>query len=434
LASGSGGAPGGEGGAGGAGGEVTGSSSCPGGAGGGSAGASGASFSGGGGVPAAGGGGGGGYVGGGQGGGAAGDACGDRAGSAGGGGGSSFVAAGITSTIFGGFRRSDGQVSIAYANPITPVKRSYLTLQDQELVVPVASGLLSGTPGPAGDPLTVSVASPPVHGSLTVNDDGSFAYVPGSGYTGADSFTYRVADAAGDYATAQVILTVAVPPMAEISEPVAGGAYAAGQSVWAAFSCSEGAGGFGISSCTDSNGIKTASGGFGHLDTSTVGPHTYTVTALSKDGLTGSTSIDYTVTPKPGSQPPPAESSYETPKPHFGIELSFGAQKESLRELLRTGKLIVTAEVSKAAKVALTGRAKLAVRAKRAVQMKSVEVFKAKTISIGEPSEKYDALTLSKRGREALQDLSKAKLTIAAKATDASGEVARRAVVLTLQR
>jgi hypothetical protein len=105
-----------------------------------------------------------------------------------------------------------------------------------------------------------------------------------------------------------------------------------------------------------------------------------------------------------------------------------------LRELLRTGRLTVTAAVSKAAKVALTGRAKLAVRVKRATQVKSVGVFKAKTISFGEPSETHDALTLSKQGREALQGLSRAKLTIAAKATAASGEVARRTVVLTLQR
>ncbi len=434
LASGSGGPSGGEGGAGGAGGEVIGTSTCPGGASAGGAGAPGGSFAGGGGVSGAGAGGGGGYVGGRQGGGGAGDGCGDRAGSGGGGGGSSFAAAGITATISNGFRRSDGEVSIAYANPITPGKRSYLTLQDQELVVPVGSGLLSGAPGPDGDSLTASVASPPAHGSLTVNDDGSFAYVPTSGYAGGDSFAYRVADTAGDYATAQVSLTIAVPPTAEISAPDAGSTYVAGQSVSTAFSCSEGAGGFGMSSCSDSNGIKTGSGGFGHLDTSTVGPHTYTVTALSKDGLTGSTSIDYTVTPKLESPPPPAEPSSEPPTPLFGIELSLSAQKESLRELLRTGKLTVTAEVSKAAKVVFTGRVKLTVRAKGVPQVKSVEVFKAKTISFGGPGEKHEALTLSKQGREALRSLSKAKLKIAGKATDASAEVASQTVVLTLQR
>ncbi|HWA52749.1 MAG TPA: Ig-like domain-containing protein [Solirubrobacterales bacterium] len=434
LGSGTGGTQGGEGGAGGAAGTVTGTSACPGGAGAGVAGASGGSFAGGGGVPGAGAGGGGGYVGGGQGGGAAGDACGDRAGSGGGGGGSSFTAPGITATISSGFRRSDGQVSIAYANPIAPGSRSYLTSPDQELAVPAGSGLLSGGPGPDGDPLTVSVVSPPAHGSLTIDDDGSFTYAPSQGYTGADSFAYRLADAAGDYATAQVTLTVADSPTAAISAPQAGDTYVVGRAVSTAFSCSEGAGGIGMSSCTDSNGIKTGSGGFGHLDTSTVGSHTYTVTALSKDGLTSSTSIDYAVKPKLESPPPPAEAPYDPPRPLFGIELSLGAQKESLGELLRTGKLTVTAEVSKAAKVALSGRAKIAIRTKRTTQSRTVDVLEAKTIGFGGPGERYVTLALSKQGREALRGLSKAKLTIAAKATDASAEVARRVLVLTLRR
>ncbi len=130
--------------------------------------------------------------------------------------------------------------------------------------------------------------------------------------------------------------------------------------------------------------------------------------------------------------PPPAERSYEPTKPLFGIELTLSAQKESLRELLRTGKLTVTAEVSKAAKVVLTGKTKLTTRTKHVAWAKFVEVFKAKTISFSQAGERQATLTLSKQGREALRGLSKAKLTIAGEAADATDEVARRTVVLTL--
>ncbi|ABC82832.1 Ig-like domain-containing protein [Anaeromyxobacter dehalogenans] len=57
-------------------------------------------------------------------------------------------------------------------------------------------------------PATVTVLAAPAHGSAVANADGTVTYTPAAGWNGTDAFTYQVADADGQIASATVNVTV----------------------------------------------------------------------------------------------------------------------------------------------------------------------------------------------------------------------------------
>jgi hypothetical protein len=120
--------------------------------------------------------------------------------------------------------------------------------------------------------------------------------------------------------------------------------------------------------------------------------------------------------------------------PRRQIALALRIERESLGELMRTGTLRVAASVNEAASVALSGRAKLKVpRARGGTRTKLVPVFAPKTVRFAAAAEGKVALALSKRGREALQSLSRVRLLIAGKARDDAGGTATKTVARTLR-
>ncbi|MFT3705609.1 MAG: Ig-like domain-containing protein [Agriterribacter sp.] len=73
----------------------------------------------------------------------------------------------------------------------------------------IVSGNVSLNDIASGDGGNVySKASDPAHGTVTVHADGTFTYIPASGYYGSDAFTYSLCDADGDCSTATVNITV----------------------------------------------------------------------------------------------------------------------------------------------------------------------------------------------------------------------------------
>jgi hypothetical protein len=138
-------------------------------------------------------------------------------------------------------------------------------------------------------------------------DAGSNALVPNGLTTdvyGANRIQPRLAGRTATVDMGAAELPSVPAPSASITTPASGATYAFGQMVASNFSCSEGSGGPGISSCLDQSGH--ASGG--SVDTSTAGTHTLTVTATSSDGLMGSASVNYTVSPAPTAPTAPTVS------------------------------------------------------------------------------------------------------------------------------
>lgn len=111
--------------------------------------------------------------------------------------------------------------------------------------------------------------------------------------TGSHVFTVTATSQSGRTATASVSYTVAAPPSVSVSSPVSGRRYALGQRVPASFSCSEGAFGPGLASCTGSaaNGAP--------IDTRTLGTHTFAVKAISLDGQSAKRTLTYAVLSPP---------------------------------------------------------------------------------------------------------------------------------------
>ena len=115
------------------------------------------------------------------------------------------------------YKANDGQADSGVAtvtltvtgqnDPPAALDDGYTTAEDTVLNIS-APGVLANDSDVDADPLTAIPVSPPSHGSVTFNADGSFSYAPTGDYFGSDAFTYRANDSAEDSEVATVNITV----------------------------------------------------------------------------------------------------------------------------------------------------------------------------------------------------------------------------------
>jgi Tol biopolymer transport system component len=107
------------------------------------------------------------------------------------------------------------------SDPPLAVNDTFTTTINTPVVIS-APGVLRNDVDPDGDPLTVTPLTTTTYGQLTIQADGSFRYVPATGWSGVDGFTYQIGDGRETSAATVTFLVLAPMSLTRVSRTLQG--------------------------------------------------------------------------------------------------------------------------------------------------------------------------------------------------------------------
>jgi len=133
-----------------------------------------------------------------------------------------------TNTFFDSFtyKANDGtndgntvnvNITISATNNAPIAQNDTYTVAHNGTTMIAAPGVLNNDTDLNSDPITAIIVTGPVHGTLTLNSNGSFTYINNGGSATSDSFTYKVNDGKVDGNTVTVTLNIVRPNQAPLA-------------------------------------------------------------------------------------------------------------------------------------------------------------------------------------------------------------------------
>ena len=87
-----------------------------------------------------------------------------------------------------------GTVTVSVPSTVTANPDAATTAQNTAVTTPVTANDTISAGGSPLNPASVTITVAPTHGTAAANPDGSVTYTPAAGYSGTDTYTYRVCD------------------------------------------------------------------------------------------------------------------------------------------------------------------------------------------------------------------------------------------------